>query len=161
MGYPIMYVLYASGIQSCASSPSQVLRCVRGLRQVHAIVLVPCRPEWGWSRLAEFGFGALAPAGTFVGLDLGRGFRKCSTLVLTSHPVGWLLRVPFGHSPQRPGGGGGSSADNVRGFPLPNTRVAPQGGVLAQRGHSAGTGPIITVFIPGTPPHTTPLQKRA
>ena len=27
--------------------------------------------------------------------------------------------------------------------------------------HSAGTAPIIAVFIPGTPLHTTPLQKRA
>ena len=27
--------------------------------------------------------------------------------------------------------------------------------------HSAGTAPIITVFIPGTPLQTTPLQKRA
>ena len=35
------------------------------------------------------------------------------------------------------------------------------GGVFAQRGHSAGTAPIITVFIPGTPLHTTPLQKSA
>ena len=33
-----------------------------------------------------------------------------------------------------------------------------------QRGggsHSAGTAPIITVFIPGTPLQTTPLQKDA
>ena len=31
------------------------------------------------------------------------------------------------------------------------------GGVFAQRGHSAGTAPIITLF----PLKTTPLQKRA
>ena len=35
------------------------------------------------------------------------------------------------------------------------------GGVFAQRAHSAGTAPIITLFIPGTPLKTTPLQKRA
>ena len=33
-------------------------------------------------------------------------------------------------------------------------------GVFAQCGHSAGTAPIVTVFIPGTPLQTTPLQKR-
>ena len=31
----------------------------------------------------------------------------------------------------------------------------------AQRGHSAGTAPIITLFIPGTPLKTTPLEKDA
>ena len=31
----------------------------------------------------------------------------------------------------------------------------------AQRGHSAGTMPIITLFIPGTPLKTTHLQKHA
>ena len=36
-----------------------------------------------------------------------------------------------------------------------------QGGVFAQRGHSAGTAPIITLFIPGTPLKTTHLQKHA
>ena len=35
------------------------------------------------------------------------------------------------------------------------------GGIFAQRGHSAGTAPVITVFIPGTPLKTTPLQKHA
>ena len=30
-----------------------------------------------------------------------------------------------------------------------------------QRGHSAGTAPIITLFIPGTPLKTTHLQKDA
>ena len=35
------------------------------------------------------------------------------------------------------------------------------GGVFAQRGHSVRTAPIITLFIPGKPLHTTPLQKRA
>ena len=40
-------------------------------------------------------------------------------------------------------------------------RYSDPGGVFAQRGHSAGTAPIITLFIPGTPLKTTPLQKRA
>ena len=35
------------------------------------------------------------------------------------------------------------------------------GGGFAQRGHSAGTAPIIILFIPGTPLKTNPLQKRA
>ena len=35
------------------------------------------------------------------------------------------------------------------------------GGFFAQRAHSAGTAPIITLFIPGTPLKTTPLQKDA
>ena len=32
---------------------------------------------------------------------------------------------------------------------------------MTQRGHSARTAPIITLFIPGTPLKTTHLQKRA
>ena len=35
------------------------------------------------------------------------------------------------------------------------------GSVFAQRAHSAGTAPIITLFIPGTSLKTIHLQKRA
>ena len=35
------------------------------------------------------------------------------------------------------------------------------GGAFTQRRHSAGTVPIITLFIPGTPLKTTHLQKDA
>ena len=35
------------------------------------------------------------------------------------------------------------------------------GTARAQRGHSAGTAPIITLFIPGTPLKTAPLQTHA
>ena len=50
--------------------------------------------------------------------------------------------------------------------PLPCRPYYPEnecigGGVFGQRGHSAGTAPIITLFILGTPLKTTPLQKRA
>ena len=37
----------------------------------------------------------------------------------------------------------------------------PSGGVFAQRAHSTGTAPSITLFTAGTPLKTTPLQKRA
>ena len=54
---------------------------------------------------------------------------------------------------------------NVPCVQLQHTRqtanVWGHGGVFAQRGHSAGTAPITTVFILGTPLQTTPLQKRA
>ena len=47
--------------------------------------------------------------------------------------------------------------------PILANRLEPLnlGGVFAQRAHSAGTAPIITLFILGTPLKTTHLQKHA
>ena len=62
----------------------------------------------------------------------------------------------------RRGGGGGGFRIYPNFAPHAHCgKSALIGGVFAQCGHSAGTAPIITLFIAGTPLKTTHLQKHA